>query len=130
MECSFSTNCVSILLECSKIYTEILEQKKTGKDEMPISKSISDESGDKNHDLLSYFLKHDPNLNKEELRDIALNFIVCNLIIYNLCESIEIYLYSNNYLIWLNFIQIAGRDTTRMLLSWCLYELSMDKIKM
>ena len=41
-----------------------------------VGTSISDESGNKNYDLLSLFLKHDPNLNREELRDIAMNFIV------------------------------------------------------
>jgi len=43
------------------------------------------------HDLLSLYLKQDSNISREELRDIALN------------------------------MTIAGRDTTRTLLSWFLY---------
>ena len=54
---------------------------------------VADESGKSDHDLLSLYLKHDPNLSFKDLYDIALNFI------------------------------IAGRDTTRMLLSWWIWEL-------
>eukprot|EP01084_Bolivina_argentea_P244169 409126_1 len=46
--------------------------------------SITDESGDKYNDILSLFMKHNKELNRKELRDIALNMI------------------------------IAGRDTTRL----------------
>eukprot|EP01084_Bolivina_argentea_P246297 412224_1 len=63
------------------------------------TKHISDVGGGQKHDLLSLFLKHNPKLTREELKDIALNFI------------------------------IAGRDTTRMLLSWCIYELCLNKNK-
>merc|ERR1712048_927994 len=47
-------------------------------------------------DLISLFLKQDKTLSRTELKDIALNFI------------------------------IAGRDTTRLLLSWCLYHLDRN----
>ena len=57
------------------------------------SSKMSDESGKSGNDLLSLYLKHDPNLSFKDLYDIALNFI------------------------------IAGRDTTRMLLSWWIWEL-------
>ena len=70
-------------------FTEILD--KRGEQE----NKLTDECGDK-FDLISLFLQQDKNLSREELKDIALNFI------------------------------IAGRDTTRLLLSWCLYELALD----
>jgi len=57
------------------------------------SSKMADESGKQSYDILSLYLKHDPNLSTKALYDISLNFI------------------------------IAGRDTTRMLLSWWLYEL-------
>jgi len=55
--------------------------------------SMTDESGKESYDILSLYLKHDPTLSLEDLYDVALNFI------------------------------IAGRDTTRMLLSWWIWEL-------
>jgi len=61
--------------------------------------SMSDESGSKSYDLLSLYLKHNPNLKFKDLYDIALNFI------------------------------IAGRDTTRMLLSWWIWELCKPQHK-
>merc|ERR1712228_244671 len=55
--------------------------------------NISDESGDKYNDVISLFSKHDKTLTRNQLKYIAMNMI------------------------------IAGRDTTRLILSWCLYEL-------
>eukprot|EP01084_Bolivina_argentea_P039241 72528_1 len=55
---------------------------------------ISDESGNASYNILSLFLKFDPTLTATQLKDVAMNFI------------------------------IAGRDTTRMLLSWFIHELS------
>ena len=46
------------------------------------------------YDLLSLFIKDNPNINDKELRDITMNFI------------------------------IAGRDTTAQLLSWFIYEMT------
>ena len=54
---------------------------------------ISDEAGDTHNDIISLFSKHDPSLSQQQLKYIAMNMI------------------------------IAGRDTTRLLLSWCLFEL-------
>jgi len=54
---------------------------------------ISDEAGDKHNDLISLFSKHDASLTRAQLKCIAMNMI------------------------------IAGRDTTRLLLSWFLYDL-------
>eukprot|EP01084_Bolivina_argentea_P079084 143507_1 len=59
--------------------------------------SLRDTSGGQQLNMLSLFLKHNPNLTRKDLRDIAMNFI------------------------------IAGRDTTRSLLAWFLYELSLKK---
>lgn len=58
---------------------------------------LTDASGTGKHNILSLFLDDNPNLSRTELRDIAMNFI------------------------------IAGRDTTRLLLSWFLYELSLPQ---
>ena len=55
--------------------------------------NITDETGDKYNDIISLFHKHDPTLTRQQLKDIAMNMI------------------------------LAGRDTTRLLLSWCFYEL-------
>ena len=55
--------------------------------------SITDESGDKYNDIISLFYKHDKTLTKDQLKYIAMNMI------------------------------IAGRDTTRLILSWFLYEM-------
>ena len=57
-------------------------------------RQLTDESGKNKHNLLSLFLRHDPNISKKELIDVALNMI------------------------------LAGRDTTRLLLTWFLYELT------
>ena len=54
--------------------TDILDQKQKGSDKRNIG--VSDESGNAQYDLISLFLKHDKNLPREELKDIALNFIV------------------------------------------------------
>jgi len=54
-------------------------------------RKLIDESGNQAHDLLSLYLKHNPNISRQELHDAALNLIV------------------------------AGRDTTRTLLSWFLH---------
>ena len=55
--------------------------------------NITDESGDKYNDIISLFYKHDKTLTREQLKYIAMNMI------------------------------IAGRDTTRLILSWFLYEM-------
>jgi len=52
---------------------------------------LFDESGVNKHDIISLYLSIEPNIDRKELRDIALNMI------------------------------IAGRDTTRNLLSWFFY---------
>eukprot|EP01084_Bolivina_argentea_P314323 544432_1 len=63
-------------------------------------KQIYDATGSsEKYDLISLYLKHDPNMTRSQLYDVALNFI------------------------------IAGRDTTRMLLSWFIYELCRDENK-
>ncbi|ETO34625.1 hypothetical protein RFI_02465 [Reticulomyxa filosa] len=67
-------------------------------------KKITDESGVNKYDLISLYLSLEPNISKKELRDIALNMI------------------------------IAGRDTTRVLLSWFFYAIEnkpqiIEKIK-
>lgn len=54
---------------------------------------ISDESGEHHNDIISLFHKHDKSLTRQQLKYIAMNMI------------------------------IAGRDTTRLILSWCLFEL-------
>merc|ERR1712228_265774 len=64
-----------------------------------ISSKMSDETGSSNYDILSLYLKNNPNLSFKELYDIATNFI------------------------------IAGRDTTRMLLSWWIWELCKSENK-
>jgi cytochrome P450 len=48
-------------------------------------------------DLLSIYLKNNPNITNKELRDVIINFI------------------------------IAGRDTTAQALSWCMFELCCNK---
>eukprot|EP01084_Bolivina_argentea_P193713 332320_1 len=58
--------------------------------------NISDEFGDKYNDILSLFMKYDSNLTKTQLKYIAMNMI------------------------------IAGRDTTRLLLSWFFYEMCLE----
>ena len=60
---------------------------------------MSDETGKESYDILSLYLKHDPNLTFKNLYDISINFI------------------------------IAGRDTTRMLLSWWIWELCKTENK-
>jgi len=55
---------------------------------------LTDESGSKTFDLFSLYSEHKKDLTNDDIKFIALNFI------------------------------IAGRDTTRMLLSWFLYDLS------
>eukprot|EP01084_Bolivina_argentea_P254630 428114_1 len=57
---------------------------------------LSDIGSNEKVTLLSLFMKHDPKLTTKDLRDIAMNFI------------------------------IAGRDTTRITLSWFFYELSLE----
>lgn len=54
---------------------------------------ITDESGVKYNDIISLYSTHDPSLSREQLKHIAMNMI------------------------------IAGRDTTRLILSWCFYEM-------
>ena len=54
---------------------------------------ITDEAGVKYNDIISLYSKHDPSLSREQLKHIAMNMI------------------------------IAGRDTTRLILSWCLYQM-------
>merc|ERR1712013_27304 len=56
--------------------------------------NLTDETGTKTFDLFSLYSDHKKDLSDEDIKFIALNFI------------------------------IAGRDTTRMLLSWFLYDLS------
>eukprot|EP01084_Bolivina_argentea_P210683 358504_1 len=58
-------------------------------------KRITDESGVKTFDLFTLYYEHNPSLRNEDMKFMALNFI------------------------------IAGRDTTRMLTSWFLYDLSL-----
>eukprot|EP01084_Bolivina_argentea_P246296 412223_1 len=58
--------------------------------------NISDECNDKYNDIISLFIKNDPNLTNKQLKDIAMNMI------------------------------IAGRDTTRLLLSWFFYEMCLE----
>eukprot|EP01084_Bolivina_argentea_P246295 412222_1 len=58
--------------------------------------TISDESGDKYNDIISLFIKQDKNLTNKQLKHIAMNMI------------------------------IAGRDTTRLLLSWFFYEMCLE----
>eukprot|EP01084_Bolivina_argentea_P246298 412226_1 len=79
----------------SNFVNNILDNKMKNKSKT----NISDETGKGSYDILSLFLKHNPNLTKQELKDIALNFI------------------------------IAGRDTTRTLLSWFIYELCKPENK-
>ena len=64
----------SYTLNCDAKNTDILDQKQKGSDKRNIG--VSDESGNAQYDLISLFLKHDKNLSREELKDIALNFIV------------------------------------------------------
>merc|ERR1712130_204495 len=64
-----------------------------------ISSSLVDETGTGNYDILSLYLKNNPNLSFKELYDIATNSI------------------------------IAGRDSTRMLLSWWFWELCRGENK-
>ncbi|ETO29445.1 cytochrome P450, partial [Reticulomyxa filosa] len=66
-------------------------------------RQLVDESGVNKHDVISLYLSLEPNISRKELRDIALNMI------------------------------IAGRDTTRTLLSWFFYAIEnkpaiIDKI--
>ena len=60
---------------------------------------MSDETGNQSYDILSLYLKHEPTLTYKDLYDISINFI------------------------------IVGRDTTRMLLSWWIWELCKDENK-
>eukprot|EP01084_Bolivina_argentea_P068491 124680_1 len=65
--------------------------------------NIYDETGIDKHDLLSLFIKHGginkKDLNRKNIRDITMNFV------------------------------IAARDTTRILLSWFLYEITKEENK-
>eukprot|EP00483_Globobulimina_turgida_P005470 UN05480 len=63
------------------------------------TKKLCDVSGIQKYDILTLYLKHNDKLTRTDLHDVALNFI------------------------------IAGRDTTRMLLSWFFYELCTNKDK-
>lgn len=63
------------------------------------SSKMSDETGKESYDILSLYLKHDDTLTYKDLYDISINFI------------------------------IAGRDTTRMLLSWWIWELCKNENK-
>ena len=54
---------------------------------------ITDETGAKYNDIISLYAKHDPSLTREQLKHIAMNMI------------------------------ITGRDTTRLILSWCFHEM-------
>eukprot|EP01084_Bolivina_argentea_P184595 318362_1 len=58
-----------------------------------MKQGLFDVDGEHRYDLLKLYQQYDSNLSREKLKDIALNFI------------------------------IAGRDTTRMCLSWLIYEL-------
>eukprot|EP01083_Nonionella_stella_P302732 1045020_1 len=60
---------------------------------------MADASGDASYDILSLYLKFDPTLTIKQLKDICSNFI------------------------------IAGRDTTRLLLSWFIWHLCKDENK-
>ena len=64
-----------------------------------LGNAFKDESGTKTFDLFTLYKTHDPSLTDNDMKIIALNFI------------------------------IAGRDTTRMLLSWFFYEIGLDKNK-
>eukprot|EP01084_Bolivina_argentea_P253985 426876_1 len=75
-----------------KILNEFTDNLITKKKEATKQKMI-DETGVDTFDLFSLYYKHNPNLTNEDLKYIALHFI------------------------------IAGRDTTRMLTSWFLYDL-------
>jgi fatty acid omega-hydroxylase len=61
--------------------------------------NITDEAGQKQRDIISLFKKYNKDLTKEQLKYIALNMI------------------------------IAGRDTTRLLLSWFLYNMCLPENK-
>jgi len=81
---------------------DIIQQKKKHFKELNQKKNISKDDKYKLHnryDLMSLFLKDDQNVKDDELRDVALNFI------------------------------IAGRDTTAQLLSWFSYLLTQKENK-
>ena len=82
------------LTRAAKVITEFSDNVVNQARKSKIS-NITDESGTKTFDLLSLYLDNDPNLSNEQLRYIALHFM------------------------------IAGRDTTRMLLSWFFYDMSV-----
>jgi len=74
--------------------TDIIRKKKAEFEEKKAAQKQDGQRGRglrEKYDLMSLFLKDDPNVTDEELRDVALNFI------------------------------IAGRDTTAQLLSWFCY---------
>merc|ERR1712228_253740 len=89
--------------EINKFANEMIESVKRDNaenDDVTSNKGkLSDADGKGKHNILSLFLRDNPNLSTNELKDIAMNFI------------------------------IAGRDTTRILLSWFFYELSLSHNK-
>eukprot|EP00486_Rosalina_sp_Unknown_P005666 CAMPEP_0201569502 /NCGR_PEP_ID=MMETSP0190_2-20130828/11206_1 /ASSEMBLY_ACC=CAM_ASM_000263 /TAXON_ID=37353 /ORGANISM="Rosalina sp." /LENGTH=483 /DNA_ID=CAMNT_0047991875 /DNA_START=26 /DNA_END=1474 /DNA_ORIENTATION=+ len=78
------------IIHKKKEHFKRLQQKK-------LNKTGNDENLKERYDLMSLFLKDDQNVKDEELRDVALNFI------------------------------IAGRDTTAQLLSWFSYLLTQPE---